>query len=168
METRATGRSKRQTSYEFYKKLFKLTIGGSVEFWAITIAFSLLPIAAEFRAALSISYIQVVFVESLIGGLIIGFFVSCFLLRFFDKIPSKNPILKSVILSFVALVIAIILFDVPQIFIGPSDAFDALYYFLIGVMFNVARFLFLGIVIGYLYKRLYKGFNPSAIASGPA
>jgi uncharacterized membrane protein len=60
-----------------------------------------------------------------------------------------------VILSFIALVIAIILIDVPQSFLGPSDAFDVLYYFLIGVMFNVSRFLFLGIVIGYLYKRLY-------------
>jgi hypothetical protein len=100
METRATGQSKRQTSYEFYKKLFKLTIGGSVEFWAITIAFSLLPIAAEFRAALSISYIQVVLVESLLVGIIISCYVSYFLLRFFDKIPTKNPILKSVILSF--------------------------------------------------------------------
>jgi hypothetical protein len=54
-----------------------------------------------------------------------------------------------------ALVIAIILIDVPQSFFGPSDAFDALYYFLIGVMLNVPRFLFVGIVIGYLYKRLY-------------
>jgi len=74
------------------------------------------------------------------------------LLRFFDKIPTKNPILKSVILSFIALVIAIILIPNPPGFHGPGDA---LYYFLIGVMFNVARFLFLGIVIGYLYKRLY-------------
>jgi len=84
----ATGRSKRQTSYEFYKKLYKLTIGAGVAFWAITIAFSLLPIAAEFRAALSISYIQVVLVESLLGGMIIGCCLSYSLLRFFDKIPT--------------------------------------------------------------------------------
>src|SRR5659263_269572 len=116
METRATGRSKRQTSYEFYKRLFKLTIGGGVAFWAITIAFSLLPIAAEFRAALSISYIQMVLVESLLGGMIIGFFVSYFLLRFFDKIPTKNPIPKSVILSFIAFVIAMILLEAPASF----------------------------------------------------
>jgi len=155
METPATGRSKRQTSHEFYKKLFKLTIGGGVVFWAATIATSLLPIAAQYRAAYSNWSIQTVWVGSLLMGMIIGCCVSYFLLRFFDKIPTKNPILKSVMLSFIALVIAIILFDVPQIFIGPSDAFDALYYFLIGVMFNVTRFLVLGIVIGYLYKRLY-------------
>jgi hypothetical protein len=47
---------------------------------------------------------------------------------------------------------AVILIDVPQSFFGMSNAFDALYYFLIGVMFNGARFLLLGIVIGYLYN----------------
>ncbi len=147
-------RSKRQTSYEFYKKLFILTIGGGVVFWATTIATSLLPIAAEYRAAFSNWSIQTVWVDSLLVGMIIGCCVSYFLLRYFDKIPTKNPILKSVILSFVALVIAIILIDVPRSFLLPGPS-DALHYFLIGVMFNVARFLFLGLVIGYLYKRLY-------------
>ena len=85
-------------------------------------------------------------------GLIIGYSVSYFLLRYFDKIPSKNPILKSVILSFIALVIAVILIDVPQSFFGMSNSSDAVYYFLIGVMLNAARFLLLGIGIGYLYR----------------
>ena len=150
METRATSRSKQQTSTEFYKKLIKLTIGGGVVFWAITIAFSLLPIAAEFRAALNISYIQVVLVESVLGGMIISCGLSYFLLRFFDKIPTKNSILKSVILSFVAQGIVLILLGV-----AASRTSDALHVFLIGAMLNVPRFLFLGIVIGYLYKRLY-------------
>ena len=145
METPATGQSKRQT----YKKLFKLTIGGGVAFWAITIAISLTPIRAEFRAALSMSYVQTVLVEALLGGLIIGCFVSYFLLRFFDKIPTKNPILKSVILGFVVYVIVMILLGV-----AASRTSDALYVFLIGVTFNMPRFLALGIVIGYLYDRL--------------
>ena len=93
--------------------------------------------------------------------MIIGYCVSYFLLRYFDKIPSKNPILKSVILSFIALIIAVILIDVPQSFFGMRNSSDALYYFLIGVMFNAARFLLLGIVIGYLYNErthsLFKG-----------
>ena len=146
MET--TVRGKRQTSY---KQLYELTIGGGVAFWAITIAFSLLPIAAEFRAALSISYIQVVLVESLLGGMIIGYCISYSLLRFFDKIPTKNPILKSVILSFVALGIVLILVQV-----AASRTSDSLYVFLIGAMLNVPRFLFVGLAIGYLYKRLYR------------
>jgi hypothetical protein len=143
-------RGKRQTSDKFYKKLFKLTIGGGVVFWATTFAFSLLPIAAEFRAALSISYIQMILVESVLGGMIISCGLSYFLLRFFDKIPTKNPILKSVILSFVVYVIVMILLGV-----AASRTSDALYVFLIGVTFNMPRFLFVGIVIGYLYKRLY-------------
>jgi hypothetical protein len=134
------------------KKLYKLTIGGGVVFWVTTIATSLLPIAAEYRAAFSNWSIQTVWVDSLFVGMIIGFCVSYFLLRFMDKNPTKNPILKSTIQSFVALVIAIILIDVPRSFLGPNHA---LYYFFIGVTFNAARFLFLGIVIGYLSKRLY-------------
>ena len=148
MET--TVRNKRQTSDKFYKKLLKLTIGGGVTFWATTIAFSLLPIAGEFRAEVSISYIQVVLVQSLIFGLIIECIVSYVLLRFFDKIPTKNPILKSEILSLVALVIALIVLQV-----AASGTSDALQVFLIGAMLNVPRFLIPGIVVGYLYKRLY-------------
>jgi hypothetical protein len=43
------------------------------------------------------------------------------------------------------------IFNVPRSFLLPGPR-DALYYFLIGTMFNVLRFLLLGIVIGYLYK----------------
>jgi hypothetical protein len=147
MET--TVRDKQQTSEKFYKKLSKLTIGGGVAFWATTIVFSLLPIAGEFRAEVSISYIQVVLVQSLIFGLIIECLVSYFLLRYFDKIPTKNPILKSEILSFVALVIALIVLQV-----AANRTTDVLQVFLIGAMLNVPRFLFPGIVVGYLYKKL--------------
>jgi len=134
------------------EKLFKLTIGGGLVFWATTIATSLLPIAAEYRAAYSDWSIQTVWVISLPMGMIIGFSVSWFLLRYFDKIPSKNPMLKSGILSFFALIIAVILIDVPQSILGMSNFSAARYYFLIGVLFNGARFLLLGITIGYLYN----------------
>jgi hypothetical protein len=143
-------RGKRQTSDKFYKNLFKLTIGGGVVFWATTVAISLTPIRAEFRAALSMSYVQSVLVEALLGSLIIGCFVSYFLLRFFDKVPTKNPIPKSVILSFVPYVINLILLGV-----AASRTSDALHIFLIGAVLQVPTYLILGIVIGYLYKRLY-------------
>ena len=123
---------------------------GGAAFWATNFAISLTPIAAEYRAALSISYLPMI-VESLIGGLIIGFFVSYFLLRFFDKIPTRNPILKSVILSFIALIVVTVLLEGPARFLTPNDA---LRYFLIGALFNVLRILALGLAIGYLYKRL--------------
>ena len=87
------------------KKLFRLTIAGGLAFWAVSIATSLLPVAAEYRAAHSDWSIQTVWIASLPMGLIIGFCVSYVLLRYFDTIPSKNPMLKSIILSFIVLII---------------------------------------------------------------
>jgi hypothetical protein len=132
------------------KNLSTLTMGGGAAFWAANFAISLTPIAAEYRAALSISYFPML-LESLLGGLIIGFCVSYFLLRSFDKIPTKNPISKSVTLSFIVLIIVTILIGGPSSFLTTSDV---LRYFLIGTIFNVLRILALGIVVGYLYKRL--------------
>lgn len=131
--------------------MLSLAIGGGLGFWVTNFAISLTPIAAEYRAGLSISYFPMLF-EALIGGLIIACFVSYFLLRFFDKIPTKNPILKSLILSSLALIIVTILLEVPAKFIAYTD--NGLYYFLIALLFNVLRLLALGIVIGYLYNRL--------------
>jgi hypothetical protein len=150
METRATDLSMREKSHGAYKNLYKLTVVGGVAFWAANFAISLTPIAAEYRAALSISYLPMI-VEALIGGLIIGFFVSYFLFRFFEKIPTKNPILKSTILSSFALVLAIIMVGGSTSLLEPSDAVR---YFLIGALLNIPRFLCLGIAIGYVYKRL--------------
>ena len=133
-----------------WRKALVLAIVGGLAFWVTNFAISRTSIAAEYRSALSISYFPMI-VESLIGGLIVGFFVSYFLLRFFDKIP-KNPILKSVILSFIALIIVSILLEVPSHFLTPTS--DLMRYFLIGTLFNVLRILALGIVIGSLYNRL--------------
>ena len=151
METGATGQSKRQKPYGFSKKLLKLTIWGAVVFWLTTIATSLLPVAADYRAAYSNWSMQTVWVGSLPMGMIFGCCVSFFLLLFFEKIPTTNTIIKSVILSSFLLVIVILLIDLPM----SSHALkNSLYYFLIGVIFNVLRFSVLGIVIGYLHIRL--------------
>jgi len=136
-----------------WRKVVILAIVGGFAFWAISIATSLLPITADYRAARWSA--ETVWVGSLPAGLLIGFLVSFFLLRFFDKIPTKNPILKSVILSFIALIIGTILLEAPASF----RTGDALYYFLFGTILNLPRFLFVGIVVGYLYKRLYESVN---------
>ena len=136
------------------KEMTILVVAGGLGFWVANFAISLTPIAAEYRAALSISYFPML-LESLLGGLIVGFCVSYFLLRFFDKIPTKNPILKSVILSFIVLIVLTLLIEVPSKFLAPTS--DALRYFLIGTMFNVIRILALGIGIGYLYDKLNGG-----------
>jgi len=149
MENQATGRSKRQTSDEFYKKLYKLTVAGGAAFWITDFVISVSPIAAEYRAAFSISYLPMALVEALVGGLIIACCVSCSLLRFFEKIPARNSIVKVLILSFVAMA----LIEVLSTLVNPSNASV---YLLIDTGMNVPRFLALGIGIGYLYKRLYR------------
>jgi hypothetical protein len=152
METQTTGRSKRQKPYGFYKKLFILTITGGAVFWIVSIVTSLLPIAAKYRAAFSNWSIQTVWIASLPMGLMIGCCVSYSFLRLFTRFPAKRPVLKAVIMSSAALVIAIILIHVPMILHASSGA---LFYFLVGVIFDAARFLILGITVGYLYERLY-------------
>ena len=136
------------------KEMTILTVAGGMGFWVANFAISLTPIAAEYRAALSISYYPML-LEALIGGLVIGFCVSYSLLRFFDKLPTKSPILKSIILSFNALVIVTMLIEVPAKFLTPTN--NALHYFLIGTVFNVIRFLALGMVVGHLYDKLKGG-----------
>jgi hypothetical protein len=140
------------------RKVVILAVMGGLAFWAASIAISLLPIAAEYRVSRWSA--QTVWVGSLPAGMVIGFLVSFSLLRFFDKIPAKNPILKSVILSFIALVIATILIEAPASFTTGNIP----YYFLFGTMLNVPRFLALGIVIGILYKRRYKESDPAVVS----
>ena len=145
-------------SKEIWKKPAILVIAGGLAFWVANFAISRTPIAAEYRAALSISYFPML-LESLLGGLMIGCCVSYFLLRFFDKIPTKNPIMKSVILTFIVLALVTILIGGPSNFLATGDVFR---YFLISTIFNILRFLALGTGIGYVYRRLDKGFEPSA------
>jgi hypothetical protein len=133
-----------------------LAIAGGLGFWAANFAISLTPIAAEYRAALSISYLPML-LESLLGGLLIGFGVSYVLLRFGDKLPAKTPILKSVILSFSALSMVTLLLEVPAKFFTPTN--EAVRYFLIATLFNVIRILALGIVIGYLYDNFNRSVS---------
>lgn len=151
MKTLAIYQSAQQLPFGSFLKLMKLTLAGGAAFWLTTFATSLLPIAAKYRAAFSDWSIKTVWVSSLIAGMIIGCLVSYVLLRFFPGIPAKGLILKSVTLSSIALAIAIILIDVPMLLRAPGNS---QYYFFVGVMFNAARFLILGITIGHLYRRL--------------
>ena len=137
-----------------YGWVLALTIMGGLGFWVANFAISLTPTAADYRDALSISYFPML-LEALLGGLVIGLFVSYFLLRFFSQIPTGNPIWKSVMLSLVALVFLTLLVEVPSKFLAETS--DAMHYFLIGTMINVVRTLALGVVVGYLYGRWYKG-----------
>jgi len=147
-----------------WKKAFILTLVGGLAFWLANYAISRTAIAAEYRAAMSISYYPML-LESLVGGLIIGLWVGYTLLRFFDRIPVKDPILKSVILSSIMLVIITILIGGPSSFYATNNV---LRYFIIGTIFNVIRILALGIAIGYVCKRQHERINPSVFAAKPA
>jgi uncharacterized protein YacL len=157
-------RVKMKNSNRILKKVFVLTLVGGLAFWLSNFAISRTAIAAEYRAAMSISYYPML-LESLIGGLIIGLLVSYPLLRFFDRIPVKDPILKSVILSSIVLVIVTILLGGPSSFFATSNVAR---YFIIGTVFNVIRITALGIAIGYVCNRQYREIKSSVIAASPA
>jgi hypothetical protein len=153
-----------KNSKGIWKKVIVLTLVGGLAFWLANFAISRTAIAADYRAAMSISYYPML-LESLIGGLIIGLWVSYPLLRFFDRIPVKDPILKSVFLSSIVLLIITILIGGPSSFFATGNV---LRYFIIGTMFNAIRISALGIVIGYLYRKMYKEIDPCANASKSA
>ncbi len=133
-------------SKDIWRKIVVLAVVGGLAFWAISIATSLFPITVDYRAARWSA--ETVWVGSLPAGLLIGFLVSFFLLRFFERLPIKNPILKSVVLSFAAIVVI----EVVSTFGNPSNAYV---FLLVDTVMNIPRILALGIVIGYLYKRLH-------------
>lgn len=146
-----------------WKKAFVLALVGGLAFWLSNFAISRTFIAAEYRAALSISYYPML-LESLIGGLIIGLLVSYPLLRFFNRIPVKDPIIKSFILSSIVLVIVTILLGGPSSFFATGNVAR---YFIIGTAFNVIRITALGIAIGFVCKRRYGKIIPSVVAPSP-
>ena len=135
-----------------WRRVLVLAIGGGLGFWVANFAISLSPIAAEYRAALSIAYLPML-LEAMLGGLVLGFGVSYFLLRFYDRLPTQSPVLKSLLLSLTALVAVTALVEVLAKFLTPTH--DAWRYFLIAALFNVIRISTLGVVIGLLYGRLY-------------
>lgn len=146
MESQVTCQSKAQASREFSRKLLLLAAAGGAAFWIIDFAISISPIAAEYKAAFSISSLPVALVEALAGGLVIAFCVSLFLLRFFDRIPGKKSIFKALILSFFIMVII-------EVFSALGNPAHASVYLLLDTGMNAPRFLALGLVIGYLFDR---------------
>jgi hypothetical protein len=147
MRTQLTGQSRVRVSRGVSKKLLMVAAAGGAAFWTIDFIISVSPIAAEYRAAFSISSLPVALVEALVGGLIIAFCVSYFLLSFFEKVPAKNPIVKALILSFVAM----LMIEVLSTLVNPSNAS---LYLLTDTGMNVPRFLALGIVVGHLFNKL--------------
>lgn len=149
MQTRTTGLSKQESSRDFSKKLLKLAVAGGAAFWVTDFLMAVSPIAAAYKAAFSFSSLPVALVEALAGGMVIAFSVSFFLLRFFSRLPGKNPIFKASILSFSAMVII-------EVLSALGDPAHDSVYLLLDTGMNAPRFLSLGLVIGYLFDKQNK------------
>ncbi len=146
METQLTGQGKARASREFPKKLLMLAAPGGAAFWITDFIIAVSPITAQYQAAFSISSLPIALVEALAGGLLIAIYVSYFLLRFFDRIPGKNPIHKALILSFSAMVII-------EVLSALANPAHASIYLLLDTGMNAPRFLALGLVIGYVFDK---------------
>jgi len=147
METQTNGQIMRLSSQQLAKRLFQLSGAGGIAFWIVDFAISVSPIGLEYRTSFSISNLPLALAGALIGGLIIASCVSNILLRFFEKIPTKNPMFKALILSFGAMIII-------EVLSALGDPIHASVYLLVDTGMNLPRFLALGIVIGYLYDKL--------------
>lgn len=129
------------------KEMIVLALAGGGGFWAANFGISLTPIAAEYRAALSIPY-RPMLLAAAIGGLVIGFCLSVASLRLSRRNPAGSPVLRALLLGLAVLVIVTIALEAPASFLrGTPDAVRCL---LIGLLFNAVRILALALVIGHL------------------
>jgi len=146
MQTRVTGQSKARSFREFSNKTLVLAAAGGAAFWITDFVIAVSPVAAKYQAAFSITSLPVALVEALAGGLVIAFCVSFILLRFFDRIPGKNLIVKALILSFGAMVII-------EVLSALANPAHTSVYLLLDTGMNAPRFLALGLVIGHLFDK---------------
>ncbi|MGV8849615.1 MAG: hypothetical protein ACOH16_08715 [Propionibacteriaceae bacterium] len=128
-----------------------LAPGGGLAFWLANLAISLTPLAAEYRAALSIPYIPML-VEALFGGVVLGFCVSYAVVRRAARIPLKSPVAAGMAMSVVALAAVTLIVDLPAKLLTPLN--DPVRYLLIAALFNALRILALGATVGWLYGRM--------------
>jgi hypothetical protein len=147
METQLTGQAKAQSSRDFPKKLLMLAAAGGAAFWITDFVIAVSPITTEYKAAFSISSLPVALAEALVGGLVIALCVGFCLLRFYDRIPSKKPIFKALILSFFIMVMI-------EGFSALGNPSHASVYLLLDTGMNAPRFFALGLVIGYLFNKI--------------
>jgi hypothetical protein len=135
-----------------WRNTLVLTVVGGLAFWLANFAISRTRIAAEYRAAMSISYYPML-LESLVAGLVIGFLVSYPLLRYFDRIPGRDAILKAIVVSLSVLVLVTVLFGRPSSYLATGNIRR---YCFIGTMINVIRIPALGLAVGNVCGMKYK------------
>lgn len=136
----------RSLNYDAYKDSFKPAILASISFGVVR---ALQPMIWKEPAAIVLmtNTSQIQNLEfSIFGAFVIGFMVSFYLVRYYDRLPGDGPISKSVIVSFLVLFILGGLGTLFQL----NDAMD---YFLVSVLYGAPSYFALGIVLGFSYKR---------------
>ena len=140
--------ARRTKSLGVYKMAYKPAIAGAIAFWlAGTATRLILPSPPGLSPSPWFS------VGRLFWSIIVGGSVSYYLIWYFDKIPSKNPIIKSVILSSLALIMIdglVMLFYLS----------NPLNFFLLFVSYEAATFIVAGVVIGFVHVKLYGSQSP--------
>lgn len=124
-------------------------ITGAGAFWLANLVISLTPIAAEYRSALSITYVPML-LEAAVGGLLVAGGVVLVLARFPDHVPGREPLGKALALAAAALVLLTVLVEVPSKL--SSDLADPGRWLLVGAAFNTIRLLALGVAIGLVTR----------------
>lgn len=124
-----------------------LAVAGAAAFWLANLLISLTPIAAEYRAGLSIAYVPML-LQALVGGVVLGFVVSFVLTRFPETLLGRSLVVKALVLSLVLLVLVTLVIEVPaKMFTGIGDP---LRYLAMATVFNAIRIPALGLVVGLL------------------
>lgn len=127
-----------------------VALAGAVAFWLANFIISLTPVAARYRAALSIDYVPML-IEAAVGGVIIATLIAFLLTRHPARVPGSGPMRKALLLSVAALVVLTVIVEVPAKF---GSAFpDAGHWFLVAAAFNVIRILAMGTAIGTIIRR---------------
>jgi hypothetical protein len=131
-----------------YKMASKPIIAGTIAFFLTGTATRLiLPIPPEFGPQPLFSF------GRLFWSIVVAASVSSNLIWYYDKTPTSNPILKSVILSIIALVIV----DALEMLIHLDEALN---FFLLFVSYEAATFVVAGLVVGFVHMRLYGDRSP--------
>ncbi len=149
MEESRVLQSKRKNRSERAGSLVRWTMTGGIVFWGTSFFTSLLPIAAQYRAAFSNWSIYTVWIGSFVMGMFNGFLVSYLLIRLHERFPKQKIVRLSVWISVGVLAIALLLVDLPMYLQGNGSNWI---YFFVGVAMNAVRYLLLGLAIGCTAK----------------
>ncbi|MEZ4508124.1 MAG: hypothetical protein R2881_00185 [Eubacteriales bacterium] len=136
--------SNRETAKANDGKLLPAMFAGTVIFWLASFMTSLLP-RLRYRAAYSNWTPQMVWIGAFFMGALFSLCLSHLCLRRFRHFHADRPIRKALLIASLLLLIAVVLFELPLML---RSANRDVYYFFVGIVFNAARFLLMGITVG--------------------